>query len=275
MTGRPRIPLALAVAAVLAVAAPASPAPGEDGPRGPAVAAAQRGPSGVAPPARAPSGWRRVLTENFARIDPERWQLYDGVPGGDPFGLFASSHVAASNGVVVIDGFADPALGGAWATGGIATRPRLYRRYGRYLVRMRFSGGTGVAHTALLVPADGTWPPEIDFSEDNGRGAQRDYATLHHGPDNIQVQDDIRVDLTKWHTLGVAWRPGRLDFLLDGRVWSRIRSRNVPSAAMKLAIQTQAWGCGINDWEACVDTTTPAHVRLFVDWVTIDAHVRR
>jgi beta-glucanase (GH16 family) len=232
-------------------------------------------PSGVAPPRSAPSGWRRLLTENFARIAPERWQVYDGIPGGDPFGRFAASHVAASRGMVVIDGYADAAFGGTWTTGGIATRPRLARRYGRYAVRLRFEAGTGVAHTALLVPADGSWPPEIDFSEDNGRGAQRDYATLHHGADNTQIQRSVPVDLTKWHTLGVAWRPGRIEYLLDGRVWSRVRSPHVPSVAMKLAIQTQAWGCGINPWEACVDATTPAHVRLFVDWVTIDAPTRR
>lgn len=239
-----------------------------------AHAAPNVSPSGVGP-SRSPAGWRRVLTESFARLDPERWQVYDGVPGGDPFGRFASSHVAVSAGVLVIDGYADPALGGVWATGGIATRPRFARRYGRYQVRFRFEGGTGVAHTALLVPADGSWPPEIDFSEDNGRGAQRDYATLHHGSDNAQIQDSIKVDLTRWHTVGVAWSPRRIDYLLDGRVWSRVRSRNVPSATMKLAIQTQAWGCGINDWEACVNATTPAHVRLFVDWVTIDAPARR
>jgi beta-glucanase (GH16 family) len=219
-----------------------------------------------------PPQWQRVLTERFdgSRVGDQRWQTYVGTPSGDPFGYFSPSHVSVGGGVLTIDTFSDPALGGTWASGGIATLPNLSRRYGRYRVRLRFEAGRGVAHVVLLVAANGSWPPEIDFSEDNGRGGQADYATLHYGADDRQVGRRIGVNLSRWHTFGLNWTPGHLEYVLDGRVWARVASSAVPDIPMKLAIQTQAWGCGINAWEACVDATTPEHVRLFVDRVTID-----
>jgi len=34
---------------------------------------------------------------------------------------------------------------------------------------------------------------------------------------------------------------------------------------MSIAIQSQAWWCGT--WEGCPDSSTPAEVNLYVDWV--------
>jgi beta-glucanase (GH16 family) len=139
--------------------------------------------------------------------------------------------------------------------------------YGKYLVRFRFDSGVGIAHAILLWPADNSWPPEVDFSEDNGAGRQTDYATLHYGPSNTMVQHSLSVDLTQWHTLGVEWTPGRLVYTIDGRSWATVNDSQVPSVPMVLDIQTQAWACGTSNWEQCPNATTPSHVNLYVDWV--------
>jgi beta-glucanase (GH16 family) len=138
--------------------------------------------------------------------------------------------------------------------------------YGKYLVRFRFDSGAGVAHVLLLWPASESWPPEIDFSEDNGRDRQTDYGTLHYGANNTQIQNALSVDLTQWHTLGVEWTPGQLVYTVDGRVWARTANAAVPSVPMVLDMQTQAWACGTNSWEGCVNSTTPAQVNMYVDW---------
>jgi beta-glucanase (GH16 family) len=225
-------------------------------------------PSGEAMPIGNLPGWNEVFSDDFneAALDPSKWLTYWGVPGGDPAGWFDPSHVTTSGGVLDIATYQDPADGDKWAGGGVSLRPGLSQTYGKYLVRFRFSAGVGVAHTLLLWPADNSWPPEIDFSEDNGSNRQIDTSTLHYGSNNTQQSATVSVDLTQWHTFGVEWSPGKIVYTLDGTDWATMTGAQVPSVPMALAMQTQSWACGGN-WEQCPDASTPARVDLDIDWV--------
>jgi beta-glucanase (GH16 family) len=213
-------------------------------------------------------GWRQVFAYDFEghTLDATKWLVYSGQPGGDPAAWFDPRHVSVSNGMLTISGYRDRADAGRWATGGISTRPGLVQTYGKYLVRFRLDPGTGIGHALLLVPADGSWPPEIDFSEDNGSGRVSTLATLHYGLHNSKLFKGTAVNLTQWHTLGVEWTPRLLQFTLDGRVWFRITGSSVPAVPMALAIQSQTWPC-VRTWGRCPDSTTPPVVKMYVDWV--------
>ena len=221
-------------------------------------------------------GWHQVFADNFTgtTLDRSKWRVYSGQPGGDPGGWFDPNHVSVAGGNLVISGYKDPADGGVWATGGVSSSTGLVQTYGKYLVRFRFDQGRGIAHAILLWPADDTWPPEIDFSEDNGANRQTDYATLHYGPSNTMVGNQVSVDLTKWHTFGVEWTAGRLVYTLDGAAWATVRNANVPSVPMVLDIQTQGWACGTSTWEQCPNATTPSRVNLYVDWAVAYARAQ-
>jgi beta-glucanase (GH16 family) len=234
-------------------------------------------PSGMYAPRGDLRGWRMVFHDDFSgsHLDKRKWRGYSGTPGGDPFGWFAPSHLSVAGGKLLIDGYQDAALGGKWATGGVSTLRRVAQRYGKYQVRYRFDGGVGVSHAVLLWPADQSWPPEIDFSEDSAHDHPISHATLHYGRQDKQIARRTRVNLDVWHTFGVEWTPRRLVYTLDGRAWASVRSRGVPSIPMVLAIQTQAWGCGISTWEGCVGPRTPARVRLEVDWVVSYARMHQ
>jgi beta-glucanase (GH16 family) len=231
-------------------------------------------PSGVPIPTTSPRGWREVFADDFTGSSLDwQWTAYWGVPGGDPGGFFDPTHVTVSGGELVISAHKDPA-DDAWdagpntyVTGGVSSSPSFAQTYGDYLVRFRMDAGQGIAHAILLWPQSNAWPPEIDFSEDNGGQRQTDYATLHYGSGNTQVQKSVAVNLTRWHTLGVQWTPGKLVYTLDGRSWATVTNANVPSIPMVLDIQTQAWACGTSTWEQCPNAGTPARVNLDVDWV--------
>jgi beta-glucanase (GH16 family) len=231
-------------------------------------------PSGVPIPTASPRGWREVFADDFTGTSLDwQWTAYWGVPGGDPGGFFDPTHVTVSGGELVISAHKDPA-DDAWdagpntyVTGGVSSSPSFAQTYGDYLVRFRMDAGQGIAHAILLWPQSNAWPPEIDFSEDNGGQRQTDYATLHYGSGNTQVQKSVAVNLTRWHTLGVQWTPGKLVYTLDGRSWATVTNANVPSIPMVLDIQTQAWACGTSTWEQCPNAGTPARVNLDVDWV--------
>jgi beta-glucanase (GH16 family) len=236
--------------------------------------ASASGPSGVAMPTGNPRGWREVFSDDFTGSSLDwQWTAYWGQPGGDPGGFFDPTHVTVSGSQLVISANQDPA-DAAWdagpstyVSGGISSSPSFAQIYGKYLVRFRMDAGRGIAPAILLWPQTNTWPPEIDFSEDNGGNRQTDYATLHYGSNDTQVQESVAVNMTRWHTLGVQWTKGRLAYTLDGHIWATITNANVPSIPMVLDIQTQGWACHSSTWEQCPDAGTPARVNLDVDWV--------
>jgi beta-glucanase (GH16 family) len=232
------------------------------------AAAAPGTPSGVPMPTGNLPGWHQVFADDFSgsTLDTSKWRLYWGQPGGDPGGWFDPSHVSVSNGELVITASRDPAHGGRWATGGVSSSPGLVQTYGKYLVGFRFDAGVGIAHALVLTPADGTWPPEVDFSEDNGSSHRATLATLHHRPRDRKISGEEAVDLRQWHTLGVEWTTGLLRYTLDGRTWFTTANPAVPRVPMALAIQTQAWPCA-DTWAVCPGRSTPRVVSLRVDWV--------
>ncbi len=220
--------------------------------------------------------WRRVLFDNFShRLSARRWGTYSGVPGGDPSGLWAASHVVVSKGVLNLESFRDPRFGGRWVSGGVSSAPALSQTYGKYEVRLRMDAGRGVAFVALLWPSGDRWPPEIDFAENGGETNGRDHmtATLHYGGDDSQIQRTVRGDFTRWHVLGVEWTPGSLVYTLDSRPWAVIRTRAVPASPMELDLQAQTGTCG-DHFAPCPDASTPKRVDAQIDWVAAYSYRR-
>jgi len=221
-------------------------------------------------------GWRQVFADDFGgrTLNRAKWRLYWGQSGGDPGGFFSPSHVSVANGMLVISGYRDRALGGRWATGGVSSSPGLVQTYGKYEVSFRLDPGVGVGHALLLSALKGQWPPEFDFSEDDASNRVRTLSTLHYGPRDAKISRLLTVNLTQWHTLGVEWTPRRLVYTIDGRVWATVVSAHVPSIPMVLDIQTQTWPCA-HTWAHCPDGSTPRVVRLYVDWVVAYARAAR
>lgn len=231
----------------------------------PRTSAVSLHPSGVAPATVAPRGWKRYWVDDFGRSTLSTyWDKYSGYPGGYSNGWWSPSHVRSSGGMLVLDGFRQ---GGTFVTGGVSATRRSSLLYGKYLVRMRADKGLGVGYVALLWPTKGGWPPEVDFAEDAGHDRRTTSGTAHFTPSNLQRQQILRVDFTKWHTVGVEWTPTALKYTIDGRVWATMTGAAVPHVPMHLAIQSAALKC--TSWSACVTSATPAHVNIYVDWVDV------
>ncbi|MCU4186182.1 glycoside hydrolase family 16 protein [Acidiferrimicrobium sp. IK] len=211
--------------------------------------------------------------DNFSgtALDTQNWWgAYSGQPAGDPSGWWEPSHVAVTGGNLVLSTYrANTPQGMRWVSGGVGQINDRAQTYGRYLVRMRSTGGKGISAIALLFPT-GTWPPEVDFYEDSPLDNRRTSmsATLHYGPrDDDIIQHTLRnVDFTKWHVFGVDWTPGHLVYTIDGRPWAEVSSSRVPAVPMTLDIQSQALAC-TQTFHGCPDSTTPPVVKTEVDWV--------
>jgi beta-glucanase (GH16 family) len=241
------------------------------------ASAATPDPSGVPIPTGNIPGWREVFHDDFTEANMAsnwQWSAYWGQPGGDPGGFWDPNHAVISNGELSLKGYKDDSNviygepPGAYETAGVSSSPSFAQTYGKYLVRFRMDQGQGNAGVLLLWPANGSWPPEIDFSEDNGATPRSTtYATLHYGANNSTIGKSTAVNLTQWHTLGVEWTKGRLVYTLDGKNWATVSNKNVPNIPMVLTMQTQAWACGTSTWEQCPNANTPAEVDMQIDWV--------
>jgi len=143
---------------------------------------------------------------------------------------------------------------------------RAAQLYGKYLVRLRMDPGPGNPPAILLRAYDGSWMPEVAFSENNGRLPQVEMAMLHYGQNSVKYSR-LPLDLTVWHTVGLEWTPGKLVFTLDGLSWATITGVGVPKVAIAMATQTEAWPC--DSWAKCPNASTPSPFNLYVDWVAV------
>jgi beta-glucanase (GH16 family) len=224
---------------------------------------------------RGSSPWRRVFFDDFSQgLLQSRWGAYSGQPAGDPGGWWSPSHAVVRHGVLNLLTYRDPRFGWRWVSGGVSSSPALRQTYGKYEVRVRVDRGPGIAFVALLWPVRNVWPPEIDFVENGGESPARDQiaATLHYGSDNSQVQRTLRVDLTRWHTLGVEWLPGELIYTVDARRWAVVKSHAVPAQPMEMDLQTQAGTCGDSS-APCPVRGTPPRVNAQIRWVAAYAYL--
>jgi beta-glucanase (GH16 family) len=239
-------------------------------------------PSGESMPGAIP-GWTQTFADDFTSPSTlSNYQVYGGTPTDGSNACWAPSHVAVTGGEMVLKAYKDPAAIAAngctgdanqMVTGGVKLTSNS-QTYGKYEIRMRVDNGQGVSLVTLLWPTGDTWPPEIDFTEDNGAAPRSvDTATEHWGTATnfFQISDTLAVDLTQWHTVGVEWSPGKIVYTMDGLPWATETNANVSDVPMQLAFQTQAWQCGVSSWEQCADTSTPAEVDMDVDWIAVYA----
>lgn len=224
-------------------------------------------PSGQPMPLGDISGWHQVLTDDFpgTKLDSKKWQTYAGPAGGVPNTLWEPSHAVVQNGMLELKNTRVPNNNDKWVSAGVSSAIALHQIYGKYLVRFRIDKGDGITGILLLWPSDNKWPPEIDFAENGGGDRSHMNATLHYSADDQKILRTTQADFSQWHTMGVEWSPGRLQYTLDDTIWASVDSDHVPKVPMALDMQTQAGICG-NVTNPCPNASTPAQVSLYVDW---------
>jgi hypothetical protein len=218
-------------------------------------------PSGYAPPGpNALANYALTYETNFdGSTLPKGWNVFFGVPGGDPGGQFGRKHVVVTNGMLELNTWKDPQYKNQWVTGGLC-QCGVPKTYGAYFVRSRVTG-TGPNEVELLWPYDNKWPPEIDFNESAGLISSSS-STIHWSPINQIEQRHVNIDMEAWHTWGVIWTRDTVSYIVDGQVWGRITSKNeITKQPMTLDFEQIAF-CSL-------DRECPTHpVSMQIDWVS-------
>lgn len=204
------------------------------------------------------SPWKLIFDDQFNRNTlGSKWGAYGGVAGGNPAATWKQEQVSVGNGKLRIRA---SKVGSRIISSGVSNYP-IAQTYGKWSLRVKVQKSADLKYVILLWPTHG-WPPEINLAEDFGGNRKTLQSFLHFGEDNQQIQRTLRgANLSKWHEVGVEWQPGKLRFLIDGKVWSRINSSQVPAQPMWLGVQTEGLRAATR--------STPKHTDLLIDRVRV------
>ena len=190
----------------------------------PAVLPQARGDSGPAP--RQLPGWRLTFDEEFSgpRLDTRRWTPSVGTfPNRSaPIQYFLPSAITLSGGALHITSQQQLSHGHSYTSGEIRTLDKFSQKYGRLETRCRFPHAPGTWSAVYLLPADDSWPPEIDVAEYIGRDPSQIYLTNHWkdaAGEHQQVNPSWRdpaANWSAWHTYALEWQPHTVHWYIDG-----------------------------------------------------------
>lgn len=136
------------------------------------------------------------------------------------------------------------------------------RTYGRHEVRVKCDPVPGYKIAFLTWPASDDWAEgEIDWPEGSLNSTASAYSHYVGDPRSQDAFERAGAKLSDWHTYGVEWTPGRVVFLLDGKVIGT-STKKVPDTPHHWVLQVETNLGGVQPKKG--DTGY-----VYVDWVSV------
>lgn len=142
-------------------------------------------------------------------------------------------------------------------------------QYGYVQWTARLPVGQGFWPALWLLPANNSWPPEIDALEVIGSQPDIWTGTNHPAVGSAQGYDATIPGLSSgWHTFAVDWEPGQLTWYVDGKVVATDVSSGVSATPMYLVMNLAVGG----SWPGYPNSTTPFPSSLDISSVEVWQH---
>jgi len=204
-------------------------------------------------------GQRTIKNNNEAQIYVDR-EMKDqaGALGLDPFKVGGGT-------LKIIGQRASPGHsarleGYKYTSGMISSQPSFSQTYGYFEIRAKTPKGKGLWPAFWMLPADLSWPPEIDVMENIGDPGTMFVAS--HSAKRQTKGKEVKVE-PGWHTFAVAWDAQELTYFIDGR---EIERHDTPADMHKpmFLVANLALGGG---WAGPPDDTTPSPATYEIDFI--------
>ena len=133
------------------------------------------------------------------------------------------------------------------------------QKYGVFAMSAKLPGGKGIWPAFWLLPADKSWPPEIDVMEVVGIEPSTLYTTLHTNIPSKETAHgqgtDTHLDLSAaFHEYAVDWGPERIDWYFDRKL---VYSQPTPADLRKPCYIVVNVNVGkANSWGGAPDAST-------------------
>ena len=184
--------------------------------------------------------WRTTLRgQRTLGANAETEYYSDSSVGVNPFSI--------SNGVLDITAAPGKNLpyGLTYTSGALTTQYSFSQLYGYFEMRAELPSGAGMWPAFWLLPADGSWPPELDVVEMLGNDPGTLYETLHS---NKQGTTGYSVDVPDvslaFHTYGVLWSATTVSWYFDGRLIAAAATPADMHKAMFMLVNLAVGGYG-------------------------------
>ncbi|HVZ82144.1 MAG TPA: family 16 glycosylhydrolase [Terracidiphilus sp.] len=240
-----------------------------------------------------PSRWAYDLEDQVSPTAKDR-QIYCSPQVGGPHACDPHHPSAFLDGMGHLVLRAQKNASGAWMLVRITTKDRKTFQYGRIEARIKMPVGKGLWPSFIMVGSNKDtvgWPASgsIDIAENvsmdassNGLGPTMIRSTLH-GPryfgsnglwHDFRLPNGGRVDDGNFHTYGIIWSPGMVQFYVDDptNVYVVHDATDVPEGGAWVFDHPfylqMSLGVG-GDWAGDSDATTPNPADMLVDYVRV------
>ncbi len=246
-------------------------------------------PSALPPVLAIPAADQLAFDDEFdgQTLDLSKWyRCYSyadenvGCTNGPPLELewYRKQNISVTGGMLHLTAKKQQSHGYGYTSGIITTGPspnspaRFTFQYGYMEISAKFPPGNGMWPAFWLLPADGTWPPEIDAMEWQGGTPTIDYATIHWGVQrhghhpSSGTSYDTGVDLSAgFHTYGVDWQANSVVWYFDGQAIKTFKNVNdIPHKPMYILLNL-----AIGGWISFPDQSTKFPATMLVDYVRV------
>jgi beta-glucanase (GH16 family) len=222
-----------------------------------------------------PDGKRRWKTTyawgNRTLEDNNEAEFYsDATVGVDPF----SVHDGA------LDITAAPASPGngtpegshlTFTSGVITTEGSFAQLYGYFEMRAKLPAGKGLWPAFWLLPADRSWPPELDVVEVLGHEPRTVYVTAHSNVDDKHTKQGLPAVVADtsegFHSYGVDWEPDFITWYFDGKAIFNAPTPKDMNQPMYLLANLAVGADG--SWPGATDETTPLPAHMLIEYIKV------
>jgi beta-glucanase (GH16 family) len=148
-----------------------------------------------------------------------------------------------------------------YMSGIITSQPSFSQTYGYFEMRAKLPRGKGLWPAFWLLPADHSWPPEIDVMESIGDPTHVFLTTHSKGDDNKSLE--YRISGDDFHTFAVSWDEREIIWYIDGR---RAGSKATPRDMHKPMFMLANLGVG-GYWPGHPDASTRFPAIYSIDYI--------
>jgi beta-glucanase (GH16 family) len=153
-----------------------------------------------------------------------------------------------------------------YTSGLLTTNGTFVQTYGYWEIRAQVPSGDGLWPGFWLLPANHSWPPEVDILEMIGNDPSTVYDSYHSTDGSAFLQPVHLDDLsTGFHTYGFAWSPSTMTWYVDGAETAQIATPADMNTPMYMLINLAVGG----DFPGWPDATTQFPANFNIDYVHV------